>query len=68
MSCCKNNLIDDFEMLKNNVLELLKNGHQLNFMFIPIGLMQHDKNKVWDLSNDINYSFSSLDMMKEKNL
>lgn len=65
-----NNQIDDYDILKNNILELLKNGHQVELHVHPhwIDAIYDKENKVWDLSNDANYCFNSLDIIDQKKI
>ena len=66
----KNNHIHDFNILKDNILELLKDGHQIELHVHPhwVDAIYDNENKEWDLSNDANYCFNSLDIIDQKKI
>ena len=66
----KTNQIDDFDILKNNILELLKNGHQVELHVHPhwLDAIYDKEKKEWDLSQDAKYCFNSLDIIDQKKI
>ena len=60
--------IDDFNKLNNNILQLLKNGHQVELHIHPhwLDAVYDKESEEWDLSNDAKYCFDSLDSIEQK--
>lgn len=66
----KTNQIENFDSLKNNIVELLKNGHQVELHIHPhwLNAVYEKENKEWNLSNDTNYCFNSFDMIDQSKI